>query len=123
MAVLISLLSCSTKNSVLPQSGPTMKEVYNNHYRHVGQSNLNQSRFLLGGSISNNDDGLKGYTRTAKTELESIFPRLPNPNLVMFIFPHLSAEDRSPIPGYSTYFPMYERVEYALPGEVRDYNE
>ena len=60
---------------------------------------------------------LAGYTRTAATEIDAIFPRLPNPDLVMYVFPHLS-EQGAPVPGYATSFPMYERIEYALPGEV-----
>ena len=46
------------------------------------------------------------------------FPRLPNPSLVMYVFPHLAGAERTPVPGYATTFPLYERVEYALPGEV-----
>jgi hypothetical protein len=36
----------------------------------------------------------------------------------MYVFPHLASDERVPVPGYVTSFPMYERVEYALPGEV-----
>ena len=36
----------------------------------------------------------------------------------MYVFPHLAGETRAPVPGYTTAFPMYEQVEYALPGEV-----
>lgn len=35
----------------------------------------------------------------------------------MYVFPHL-ARGRYPVPGYVTVFPMYETVEYAMPGEV-----
>ena len=62
--------------------------------------------------------GLYGYTRDAYTELEARFPRLPNPTLIMYIFPHLSAEG-TPVPGYSTMFPLYEKPHYALPGEIQ----
>ena len=44
-----------------------------------------------------------------------MFPRLPNPTLVMYIFPHLAGDAGAPVPGYTTAFPMYEQVEYALP--------
>ena len=60
----------------------------------------------------------RGFVREAANEINTVFPRLPNPTLVMYIFPHLSGEERSPVPGYVTTFPFYERVEYALPGEV-----
>jgi len=36
----------------------------------------------------------------------------------MYVFPHLAGEAHAPVPGYATAFPMYEQVEYALPGEV-----
>lgn len=45
------------------------------------------------------------------------FQRVPNPDLVMYVFPHL-ARGRYPVPGYYTAFPLYETVEYALPGEL-----
>ena len=35
----------------------------------------------------------------------------------MYVYPHL-AQGRYPVPGYFTAFPMYERVEYLLPGEA-----
>ncbi|MGH2708017.1 MAG: TIGR03751 family conjugal transfer lipoprotein, partial [Actinomycetota bacterium] len=60
---------------------------------------------------------LVGYTREAHTEIEALFPALPNPELVLYVYPHLG-EDGAPVPGYATAFPLYERVEYALPGEV-----
>ncbi len=45
------------------------------------------------------------------------FARVPNPDLVMVVFPHL-ARGQYPVPGYVTVFPMYEQAQYALPGEV-----
>ncbi|WP_336844125.1 TIGR03751 family conjugal transfer lipoprotein [Providencia rettgeri] len=59
-----------------------------------------------------NDD----YTRTQSSEIHQQFPRLPNPDMVMYVFPHLSSGNL-PVPGYSTVFPFYHQVQYALPGE------
>ena len=62
------------------------------------------------------------YTRTAANEIYRQFHRLPNPDLVMYVFPHLAGSDPVPVPGYSTVFPLYQRVQYAMPGErVEDY--
>ena len=62
------------------------------------------------------------YTRTAQNEIYRQFHRLPNPDLVMYVFPHLAGTDPVPVPGYSTVFPLYQRVQYAMPGErVEDY--
>lgn len=62
------------------------------------------------------------YTRTAQTEIQRQFLRLPNPDLVMYVFPHLAGTEPVPVPGYSTVFSFYQRVQYAMPGErVEDY--
>ncbi|WP_307941973.1 TIGR03751 family conjugal transfer lipoprotein [Pseudomonas mosselii] len=62
------------------------------------------------------------YSRTAQNEINRLFHRLPNPDLVMYVFPHLAGSDPVPVPGYSTVFPLYQRVQYALPGErAEDY--
>lgn len=62
------------------------------------------------------------YTRSAANEIHRQFHRLPNPDLVMYVFPHLAGTDPVPVPGYSTVFPLYQRVQYAMPGErVEDY--
>jgi len=62
------------------------------------------------------------YTRTAENEITRLFKRLPNPDLVLFVFPHLAGTDPVPVPGYSTVFPFYQRVQYAMPGErTEDY--
>ncbi|MDH4709749.1 TIGR03751 family conjugal transfer lipoprotein, partial [Pseudomonas aeruginosa] len=55
-------------------------------------------------------------------EIHSQFKRLPNPDLVMYVFPHLAGSDPAPVPGYTTVFPFYQRVQYAMPGErTEDY--
>jgi len=61
--------------------------------------------------------GLRDYTREAANEINPVFPLPPNPQMVLYVFPHLSAEG-APVPGYSTAFPLYPVDQYALPGEV-----
>ena len=58
------------------------------------------------------------YTRTAANELELLFPRLPNPDVYIYVPAHLATALRIPVPGYTTAVPLYDRVEYALPGET-----
>lgn len=67
------------------------------------------------------DDGrsqIGRLPRAVADEMDGRFARLPNPDLVMYVTPHLSPNGHYPVPGYSTVFPMYETVEYAMPGEV-----
>ena len=64
-------------------------------------------------------DSQRSYARTATNELELLFPRLPNPDIYIYVTPHLATDERVPVPGYTTAVPLYERVEYALPGEAQ----
>lgn len=119
LLILISLLlaGCAgTKESVLPQDGPTMQQIYATQ-----MSDLQQNDKVLAPRQALPASGIAhyaGFVREAANEIDSLFPRLPNPTLVMYIFPHLSGDERTPVPGYVTTFPFYERIEYALPGEV-----
>ncbi|EPN7213167.1 TIGR03751 family conjugal transfer lipoprotein [Escherichia coli] len=47
-------------------------------------------------------------------DIRSQFPRQPNPDMVLYVFPHLNGN--TPVPGYSTVFPLHTRPQYALPG-------
>lgn len=101
---------CGSKQ-LIPDSGPDILDVYERHMQESAQP-PGMNRELRGGQRD-----LSGYTRTAGSELSVKFPRLPNPELVMYVFPHLTAKGR-PVPGYSTSFMMYETDHYALPGEI-----
>ena len=117
---LISLVGCaSTKEAVLPQDGPSMKTIYEGHIQEMNARDPQVIRGELGNRpVQTEEAALHGYTREAFNEIDVLFLRLPNPTLVMYVFPHLAGEAHAPVPGYATAFPMYEQVEYALPGEV-----
>jgi integrating conjugative element protein (TIGR03752 family) len=85
---------------------------------HVDRERLDSARAVLAArGPGRGEQGLDGWTRTAEDEIAARFPRLPNPTLVLYVYPHLTAEGH-PVPGYATSFPLYEGVEYALPGEA-----
>ena len=127
-SILISVLGsislvlggcASTKEAVLPQDGPTMKAIYERHIQEMNMQSPQVLRRELGNRpLKTGEADLQGYSRDAFNEIDVLFPRLPNPTLVMYVFPHLSGDTHAPVPGYATAFPMYEQVEYALPGEV-----
>ena len=120
LIVLTSLVGCAgSKDSILPRHGASMKTIYTEHFNDIGLHDTMSVRKELKGRVLNTEAGdLGGYTRDAFNELDTHFPRLPNPTLVMYVFPHLAGDERVPVPGYATTFPMYRQVEYALPGEV-----
>lgn len=119
-SISLVLAGCmGTKEAVLPQTGPPMKAIYDAHFKEMRASDLLVVRAAPGVRPASDGAGaLEGFSRDARNELDTTFPRLPNTTLVMYVFPHLAGDERVPVPGYSTTFPMYDRVEYALPGEV-----
>jgi conjugative transfer region lipoprotein (TIGR03751 family) len=117
---LLVLTGCSAmgdKESILPQEGVSMKEVYDAHFKHSSlkhqTSRVDIGLHSAGAGYAN----LAGFTREADSQIQSLFPKLQNPSLVMYVFPHLTATGQ-PVPGYATPFTMYEKTEYALPGET-----
>lgn len=115
-ALCVALVGCAagSKHDTIPSDGPTMAQIYRQHMAGVGGG---RSPGLDGTGWS--DVSTAGeHQRVIAGEIDSRFARLPNPDLVMYVAPHLSANGRYPVPGYSTVFPMYETVEYALPGEL-----
>jgi len=115
MSLAMILAGCSTTmESLIPNDGHDMKSIYEHH---MDSQNTTKQPSIKGRPPGTGDADLAGYTRTANNEIQAIFPVLPNPVLVMYVFPHLS-EDGAPVPGYATSFPMYDKLEYALPGEV-----
>ncbi|PCF94083.1 TIGR03751 family conjugal transfer lipoprotein [Vreelandella nigrificans] len=124
----LSFLSgCATsKNDMWDLDGsPTMQELWQQGGTggvgdDLTQRGLLDTRSELRRGI---DDGALidqrvNYTRSAANEIYSQFSRLPNPDLVMYVFPHLAGADPVPIPGYSTVFTLYSRPQYAMPGET-----
>lgn len=125
-AVVTLLTGCSTsKEKLLPHGPQTMLDVWDQGTvgsaagRQLLDARAELRRPVNAGSpLAEN----ASYSRTAQNEIYSQFRRLPNPDLVMYVFPHLAGSDPAPVPGYTTVFPLYQRVQYAMPGErVEDY--
>jgi len=119
IAAALGLTACATsKEDVFPQDGPDMATIYDHHQRSAGMAREpSLQRQGLARPIARGAADLHDFTQQAANEIEQVFPLLPNPQMVMFVFPHLSAEG-APVPGYSTAFPMYAVDQYAMPGEV-----
>lgn len=127
---LAILAGCATNTrELLSRDSPTMIDIWSGHASGEATSASSDHDPGLVSRYSRGECDSPGisispetYTRTAETELQILFQRLPNPDLVMFVFPHLSGTEQVPIPGYSTVFPLFRNVHYALPGErTRDY--
>lgn len=112
LLLCVVLTGCANQPPKALSEGPTMREVLDQHLG--GSGALNGPIQRLGYP---DIDDMDGYTRDAFNETRNLFPRLPNPDLCFYIYPHLSQESL-PVPGYSSCIPLYEGNHYALPGEV-----
>jgi conjugative transfer region lipoprotein (TIGR03751 family) len=129
LAVMTSAGCATNTEDLLSHNGNTMQDVWNQQTEgsvqngHASQQLLDarQSlrRSLIEPLIPSTSEP---YTRTAQNEIQRQFHRLPNPDLVMYVFPHWAGSEPVPVPGYSTVFPLYRSVQYAMPGErLEDY--
>jgi len=91
--------------NVVPEKGPTMEQVYD-------------------GMQATHSEPETDPIKTASHNLTTFhaennsFHKLPNPELTMYVFPHLAGNDEMPIPGYFTEFNAYTQDHYALPIET-----
>lgn len=120
----VTITGCSTsKEKMFPHSSETMNDIYNQKAR-GGKSQYFDNRYTLRRDVDDISQSIEitSHTRTAEREINHLFQRLPNPDLVMYIYPHLTGDGKLPVPGYSTVFSFYGEVQYAMPGErVEEY--
>lgn len=72
-------------------------------------------------TVKNAKSDYVGYTATAKTQVNNLFHRLPNPEIPMYIYPHLVYQngEEYPKPGITTAFFLYRQAHFAMPGDCR----
>jgi conjugative transfer region lipoprotein (TIGR03751 family) len=111
----VVLVGCaSSKEKVFHHDMPTMKAIYEkkfNHNRLQGNATVKKRPIR--------DSGLAGSAKAYYQTLNRQFPFLHNPVLITYVYPHLTLAG-TPIPGYVTYFKLYQSHPIALPGEVSD---
>jgi conjugative transfer region lipoprotein (TIGR03751 family) len=120
MTALMAAGCATSQEELLPAGDTTMQEIWQQHAGHSNsERRLLDARSELRRPLDSAgmvDEQLR-YSRDVGNEIYSQFRRLPNPDLVMYVFPHLAGSEQVPVPGYSTVFPFYQRVQYAMPGE------
>ncbi|WP_142418294.1 TIGR03751 family conjugal transfer lipoprotein [Citrobacter braakii] len=115
------LAGCSTsKDEMLPPGDGTMLDLWQN--KASSARTTTEARGVLRRGLDDADLATRqsleeSYTRDAQNEIQQLFPRLPNPDMVIYIYPHMAGNEPVPVPGYSSVFSFYSRVQYALPGE------
>jgi len=127
ICVMLSCAGCSSSvKKVMPKSDHDMASLYAQYSGANSAQDLElrkrelqlrdqESLELRNASTSS----LTGFP-PQPAQLQHLFPKLPNPELYMYVRPHAVGTSGAPIPAYITRFQMYERDHYALPGETVD---
>lgn len=110
LLLISTVIGCSSQN-VIPSTGEQILTTYKNH---TDGTDNTEKMFR---ELRSDRRDLRDYTRDSSNEISQKFPRLPNPELSLYVFPHFTTKGH-PVPGYSSAFLFYEKDEYALPGEL-----
>lgn len=125
VAIAVALTACSVSGpresplNEVTAGSPTVSEVFRGTTAAQTNNDLAKERFNASGRarpVAQIDAQQSPYW-TPLQPMQQRFSRVPNPDMVMVVYPHLS-RGKYPVPGYVTVFPMYEKTHYALPGEV-----
>ena len=127
LALALTLASgCySSPRRVLAEGqGPTMDEILRsggdpNHSSHRALDSELKGRLIQSENASQRlYPRYETYTRSSLNEINQLFPKHRNPQITLYVHPHLSTQNNAPVPGYTTAFNLYASDEYALPSEV-----
>ena len=116
-----SLAACSvtqpSSDKLLPDAGPTTAELISGQNSRVSAyfGNGVQADYL-GMPLTEGYAPNSAYSLAHVNELRRDFRKVPNPEIVAYVFPHIS-DGELPVPGYFTMFHLYERDHYALEQE------
>lgn len=102
-SLVLSFCGCAT-TSHCNKNQPTMAEVYQETQQQMNGDDLNKIRNKINLVKSSNKN--------------TLFKRLPNPEVVFYVYPHYAGEDDVPVPGYTTSIPMFKKVHYVMAGEI-----
>ena len=121
-SLLISGCS-STKDEIIPNDGVPIEQVYFGQSQ-TSAADANQQSSTEAGTQQwvvkrhATEEELNKNPYVLHNTLTPVFRKLDNPTLYIFSFPYLSDSGRVPVPAYISEMKMFERDEYALPGEV-----
>lgn len=120
--IAISLYGCASilpsekDKELLPDNGETSMQLMTGKPTPNAYYGNGQKAPYVGETIAPFYRGSSRYTNTHIDELHRDFQRVPNPEIIGYVYPHLNHNDM-PVPGYFTAFLLYSRSHYALSAE------
>ncbi|KJG57035.1 hypothetical protein UA38_11715 [Photobacterium kishitanii] len=115
--VMIVVTGCATKDSIIPNNGVPIEDVYFDNVSAKGEPvQTGEPSMVLKRRATMSELDLNPYI--VRNTITPVYRMIDNPTLYIFSFPYLSDNGRVPVPGYVTEFKMFERDEYAQAGEL-----
>lgn len=110
--VLSACASNSISSTAIPEGSLTVSQIYQQSIGEPMQS-WSVKRPLT------KPVNYVGYTRDASNEIQQLFKPLDNPQIPIYVFPHVAmiGDEQLLKPGYTTGFFLYKQNQFALASE------
>ena len=110
--LLTACVSKTVSSGTIPDGGLTVSQIY--------QQSIGTPMQRWSVKPMNRHINYKGYTRTAANEVNHLFKPLDNPQIPIYVFPHVAliGDEQLLKPGYSTGFFLYKQNQFALASEL-----
>ena len=115
LSSVLTLTACASSNvtsNTIPEEGLTVSQIYQ---QSIGEP---MQPWSVKRSITK-PVNYAGYTRDASNEVQSLFKPLDNPQVPIYVFPHVAliGDEQLIKPGYTTAFFLYKQNQFALASE------
>jgi conjugative transfer region lipoprotein (TIGR03751 family) len=120
VTVLMLLLSvgCSSNiNKVTPKNMQTMDKIYDEKTGAASSEKMRRRAAEIQARPIAARDEVNALPPSMQ-HVNELYPKLPNPELFMYVKPHVTGESGMVVPGYFTRFTLYEKTHYAMPNEA-----
>lgn len=112
---ILGLSACAPSigaSNAIPEGGLTVSQLYLQSIREPDQS-WSVKKTLT------KPVNYEGYTRNASNEIQNLFKPLDNPQIPIYVFPHVAliGDEQLIKPGYTTGFFLYKQNQFALASE------
>lgn len=127
MVVVVSSCATSPRNVLRQGEGPTVLDIMKGDVSSVNAAGVVTDQVPIKRKPVRREPGSTSsehgpYTRDSLNETRQLFPTLPNPTIALYVHAHPVVDPNTretlPVPGYTTAFPLYSRVQFAMPGEL-----
>ena len=117
-SLVLLLAACSSGPTLLPDEGPTTKEIWQGNYRESSDSvsRIADGGYLVVGSRMTevgSQTAMSSVTGSHFDELNQDFKEVPNPKILGYVYAHYNSTGMA-VPGYFTSFRLYRVNHNAL---------